>query len=229
MRAILFAWAAYLAPFALGLPIALVDKLEAISHAAHPPAPIAATRPEHALPKIILDAKGSEILLDNRPITPSGSEEPSAALASPHPVSTTYLLSLTQPWQKNRYHQKAAQQDQVEVNGVMMQAGRFYRPCKSSYRHTEQSDVLVIGMVLTFVLVVVVVETWGALCKRFVARARSLTPWILTAWNSFKRTFLGHGAIRLEEEDVGVVSAKTLFAEVESKEETTASSEKSTI
>jgi len=101
----------YLAPVAwctaIPIPIVLVDSLESVPvvpRGAHPPAPVAASRPKHALPQTIFlnddvdDGSSSSdrngVAIDNRPVTPSKTATPSTVLAAPQPVVTSYLLAL---------------------------------------------------------------------------------------------------------------------------------------
>lgn len=97
----------FMAPVALcsPLPMVLVSDLEAVAGAAHPPAPVAPSRPKHALPETIVfnpeddEEDAALTVFDNSPMTPAATAQPSAVLASSRPISTQYLLSLARhPW-----------------------------------------------------------------------------------------------------------------------------------
>jgi hypothetical protein len=175
-----------LAPLALcsPIPFVLVGDLEAISGAAHPPAPVAAFRSKHALPEVILfnseDEDGQGPPIDNKPITPSATAKPSVVLASPQPITTEYLLSLARhPWMRRKSgglklskltaEAVAAVESSsmtqlemgVDLDGmeVPVSVARIGMPCYHAGLGRGQNDVLAVSLIIIFVAVVLVVET----------------------------------------------------------------------
>lgn len=165
------------------IPFVLVGDLEAVSGAAHPPAPVAASRPEHALPEIIVfeleeEEDGQEAPIDNRPVTPSATAQPSVVLASPRPITTEYLLSLAHhPWIRrkggggSKLSKLPAQAvaavesssiTQMEM-GVEVSApvARTGMPCYYASLGRGHNDVLAVSLIFIFVAVVVAVETFS--------------------------------------------------------------------
>ncbi|OIW31352.1 hypothetical protein CONLIGDRAFT_313644 [Coniochaeta ligniaria NRRL 30616] len=176
------------APVALcsPIPFVLVGDIEAVSGAAHPPAPVVASRPKHALPKVIVfgfeEEDGQETPIDNRPITPSTTAQPSVVLASPRPIATEYLLSLAHhPWMRRKgggpklsklpaevvaaiessSTTQAEMGKRVKEMEVPVSAGRIGMPCYYASLGRSRNDVLAISLIFIFVAVVVVVETFS--------------------------------------------------------------------
>ncbi|KAK3943160.1 hypothetical protein QBC46DRAFT_48929 [Diplogelasinospora grovesii] len=181
-------------------PIVFVEDLEvAVARATHPPVTAPNTRPKHALPLVVSGeiVIGEEHVLrvpiDNRPITPSISDEPSAVLASPHPIKTGYLLSLAKSRGSTTLRGPAApESDRIE--GGSLQKEEALRRTKDSLTITEMeltveipsssrigtgmpchyaralarehNDMLVVLLVVAFLLVVIIVETWESVCRR---------------------------------------------------------------
>lgn len=127
---------------------------------------------------------------DNRPVPLPPSRFPaSAVLSSPAPISTADLLALAAAKaggeRKDATLKVAATQDEpakeeaagwdLDAMITQMQESRGQLPTslRTSCQLTtlvsrEYSDVLVIGLVVSFFLVIVLVETWEASCKRSV-------------------------------------------------------------
>lgn len=161
------------------IPLVLVDNLEAVPPAAYPPAPVALTRPEQAIPKVLimdpLEAP-SEEPIDNHPITPSRTASPTAVLASPQPVVTSYLLSLARLGFGRRFQafyaaQFQSDEDEYASSSSSMDVADSGAPWASmaSYYPTvtrERGDVLAISLVAIFLFFVVVVEAWSAVSDR---------------------------------------------------------------
>lgn len=177
-----------LAPVALcsPIPFVLVGDLEAVSGAAHPPAPVAASRPKHALPEVIVfnfeEEDGREAPIDNRPITPSGTAEPSVVLASARPITTEYLLSLAHhPWMRRKgggsklsklpveavAAVESSSMTQMEMGmevkevEVPVSVARIGMPCYHARLGGGHNDVLAVTLIFIFVAVVVLVETFS--------------------------------------------------------------------
>lgn len=154
---------------------------------AHPPAPVRLDQltPEF-LQKVGIPA---DIRIDNRPIQPSKTDDPSVVLAADRPVATSYLMSLT----GHKYaglkpsHQKLPEPEddgfividamdlpkeaieairassiaQMELGFRERMIERVGRmPCYHLRR--DSNDTLIIGAVVVFVLLVVVMEVWDA-------------------------------------------------------------------
>ncbi len=177
-----------LAPVALcsPIPFVLVGDLEAVSGAAHPPAPVAAFRPQHALPEVIFfdleEEDGQGVPIDNRPMTPSATAQPSVVLASPRPITTEYLLSLAHhPWMRRKGEGlklskvpaeavaavESSSMTQMEIGAgaeemdVPISVARIGMPCYYARLGRGQNDVLAVSLIFIFVAVVVVVETFS--------------------------------------------------------------------
>jgi hypothetical protein len=159
-----------LAPLAASapVPIVLVDDLELPLPAALRHSPPATThfRP---LPQGVRllpedDDETAQEPIDNRPVTPASTVHPSVALASPQPVATTYLLGLA------RSRPADQQQGSPEALNDAGRRRRVGMPCYYMRHHArgrgEYTDVLAIGLVATFLLVIVVVETWEGVRER---------------------------------------------------------------
>lgn len=166
------------------IPFVLVGDLEAVSGAAHPPAPVAASRPEHALPKIIVfeleeEEDGQEAPIDNRPVTPSATAQPSVVLASPRPITTEYLLSLAHhPWMRRKGGGGGSKLSKLPAQAVAavesssitqmemgvevsVPVGRTGMPCYYARLGRGHNDVLAVSLIIIFVAVVVAVETFS--------------------------------------------------------------------
>ncbi|KAB5517356.1 hypothetical protein GE09DRAFT_1262618 [Coniochaeta sp. 2T2.1] len=197
-----------LAPFALASPIpfVLVQDLDADSGPSHPPTHIPATRPKHALPEIIVfPIENDDTPIDNRPITPSSTAQPSVVLASPRPIATEYLLSVTHhPFMSSRKgggggkvvklpaeaveaveessmtRMEMGVGDADEAVVLPVAGGRMGMPCYRARLGKGNNDVLAVSLIFIFVAVVVFVETFSSL----------------------KRFFSKRGAIRLEAEPI---------------------------
>jgi len=155
------------------VPIVLVQDLEA--------APV---RPGPPLSDVfLLDDGGADvqIVIDNRPVTPPSGVDPAVALAAPQPVATTYLLSLAKHRPKQAQAGRASAQDQnrakfatTAVAGETGLPRKPGMPCYMHHRRRDSTDVMAIGLVATFLLVIVLVETWEGVCERYVnLRTRS--------------------------------------------------------
>lgn len=185
-----------LAPVVLCSPIPLVlaGDLQAVLAAAHPPAPVAASRPEHALPEVVPvqsgDAGAKETSIDNRPLTPSATAQPSAVLASHRPIVTEYLLSLThrpRPWRK--IGSPAVVKLPADAVGAVGSSSvapmkmsiaaeevevlvRMGAPCYHIRLGPGNNDVLVVILIVVFLALVVVVEMF----RRLVLSVLLLLP-----------------------------------------------------
>ncbi|TPX10624.1 uncharacterized protein E0L32_008358 [Thyridium curvatum] len=150
---------------------------------AHPPAPV---RPGQDTVQQRRPAE--EISIDNRPVRPSSTDDPSEVLAADRPVVTSYLMSLTgHNYRKQQptpakdpeddifviidaadipkeavdavRHSSIAQMEVGVRQSVVQKLGKV--PC---YRLTHQrNDMIVIGSVVLFVVVILLVETWDAM------------------------------------------------------------------
>lgn len=180
----------YLAPLAwcTPVPIVLVDSLEAVtvSRAAHPPAPVASSRPQHALPQTILldddgDDEAEEPVIDNSPVTPSRTAQPSAVLAAHQPVVTSYLLALARLGFGRKfpafYATQVPDEDAAAIEAssiAQMETGIHIDgadagPVVSSYYPSVtggRGDMLAISLVAIFMIFVVVVETCSIVVSR---------------------------------------------------------------
>jgi len=197
-----------LAPLAWSspLPIVLVDLAPAAAH--HPPAPV---RPGQRLPHFTTtsskhadiddddDEASTQKPIDNRPISPSSSVVPSVALASPQPVVTTYLLSLSAEAKSRTGGKadaaivmdgaKATKEAMAAVQGstsAQMEMGiaqgqghsetaesdasktakKISLPCYLAHLRTDYTDMLAVGLVALFLVIIVVVETWDSICQK---------------------------------------------------------------
>ncbi|KAB5528829.1 hypothetical protein GE09DRAFT_1228584 [Coniochaeta sp. 2T2.1] len=187
-----------LAPLTLASPIpfVLVQDLEAVSGAARPPTHVPATRPKHALPEIIVfPIKNDDTPIDNRPITPSATAQPSVVLASPRPIATEYLLSLTHhPFMSSRKGGGAGKVVKLPAEAVEaiedssmtrmemgvgdadeavvlpVAGGRMGMPCYRARLGRGNNDVLAVSLIFIFVAVVVFVETFSSLRRFFSKR-----------------------------------------------------------
>jgi hypothetical protein len=169
----------------------LVGDLESVYGAAHPPAPVAPSRPKHALPEtIVFNPEGEDgqfTPIDNRPMTPSATAQPSVVLASSRPISTQYLLSLTQHPSTRRkganrggrrliklpadaiaaVHSSSMTQMEMgmgmeaEAEDVPVAVARIGMPCYYARLTRGHNDVLVVTLVFIFAAVVVLVETFS--------------------------------------------------------------------
>lgn len=173
-------------------PIILADSLEDVprSLAAHPPAPVASSRPKHALPQTtFLDSTDAHIIqdedeeqeIDNGPVTPSRTDQPSAVLAMDKPVSTKYLLALARGGSGRgppaSHAPEVSDEDtkaieassiaQIETGTVV---GSADAPAEmpSYYPSVTMSrgDMLLMGSVAIFLSLVVVVELLPKLARR---------------------------------------------------------------
>lgn len=178
----------YLAPLAwcTPVPIVLVDSLESIpvlSHTPagqHPPAPVASSRPLHALPQTVFlnddnDAASADngVDINNRPVTPSQTDTPSAVLDTPQPVASSYLLGLAKlsGFRRKFGASHVAEEDVTAVESssiAQMELGMqveptakttmpSYYPCVTR----ERGDMLAISLVAIFIFFVAIVETWA--------------------------------------------------------------------
>lgn len=173
------------------IPMVLVTDLGAAAVAAHPPAHVAPLRPTHALPETIIlqleeDEDEDQVTIDNRPITPSSTADSSAVLAAPRPLSTEYLLSLSKhPWARRKGGSAGVASklsnppaDAVvvvkssmtqmemgivteETDGVPVTLSRIGMPCHYARRARGHNDVIAVSLIIVFVAVVVVVETFS--------------------------------------------------------------------
>ncbi|KAK0628649.1 hypothetical protein B0T17DRAFT_614541 [Bombardia bombarda] len=190
--------------------------LESVSGAAHPPATVPRSRLKHALPEVITwnaeedddSSASSQAPFDNRPVTPSASARPEVVLASPHPLHTDYLLSLSVnrdavgkgggPEEGVRLSKKEKEEaftiSEMEAVLTIMPVGtsRTGMPCHQTRMARERNDVLVIFLVVAFLAVVVVVELWGSL------------------YRSARRIFSKEGTIRLANEKDAHISHEPL-------------------
>jgi hypothetical protein len=208
------------------LPLVLVKDIEAVFGAAHPPAPVAAHRPLHALPEVIVfnSEEEDQTPIDNSLTTPSPTEEPAVVLAANRPVATEYLLSLVHHPSTNRkggaptklvklpadavsavesssasVMEMGQGEDGVEVPGAGAGA-RIGMPCYHAKPGQSFNEFLAIGLVLVFIAVVVVAET----LSRFVSPISVTTAYSSYTYkpNSMRRFFSRQGAIRLESDMV---------------------------
>ncbi len=174
-----------LAPLALAVPIpfVLVEDLgvPTTRGAHHPPAPVA-LKPGQTLAEALMDAGHLvQSPINNRPQSPASTAAPSAVLAAPQPVATTYLLSLGVTRAKPTPKPAAVAEPDVIVFDTppprdalaQMQAGmrhggsrRTAVPCYYAHLRREYSDMLVISLVATFLLIIVLVETWESAYQR---------------------------------------------------------------
>ncbi len=199
---------ALLSPLAvLGAPIVLPqDMLSVATHEnTHQPPPsnvVAPAQPPHAAPEVILDVEDAavQVAFDNHPVTPSAASKPEEVLSLAQPVATAYLLSLNRPPASDEADRKkpapaeAAPEawETFEVSSILeMEVGLVKHRNRVAHRHAcyyarmtrDRNDRLVVFLVVAFVLIVVIVETWEAACA------------------SISRLVTGRGAIRLEERD----------------------------
>jgi len=149
------------------VPLVLVQDLEA--------APLGSS-PRLSDVFVLDDGEGPlHIAIDNRPVTPPSGVDPTVALAAPQPVATTYLLSLTRqrPSQAqvqagrgaNRAPAKFAPTAVAGETGLPSKVGM---PCYMHHRRRDATDVMAIGLVATFLLVIVLVEAWEGVSERYV-------------------------------------------------------------
>jgi len=173
--------------FASPIPLVLVGDLEAVSGAAHPPAPVAAHRPKHALPEVIVfnSEEDDATPMDNSPIRPSVTAQPSVILSTHRPLTTEYLLSLTHhPWMRRKGGGPTKlvklPADAVDAVGssLLTQMGmgmgaeeaqlpvtvaRIGMPCHYARMGSGRNDVLAVSLVFIFVAVVVAAEAFSRL------------------------------------------------------------------
>ncbi|KAK3693756.1 hypothetical protein B0T22DRAFT_49813 [Podospora appendiculata] len=177
------------------IPPSMVYHVEPVSNIPpYPPTMVPGPRPKHALPETIPDwadleesaSPSSQVPIDNMPFTPSAEAQPSAVLASPHPLETGYLLSLSKHrkgefrpesasrsrWRDGKGHEDAEEPLSITEMDVTVAIPTTPRlggasPCYPYARLSrEHNDMLVILLVAAFLLVVVTVETWGSLSRR---------------------------------------------------------------
>lgn len=158
--------------FCTPVPIVLIDSLEAVAGAAHPPAPVAKSRPQHALPQVVFDDDEDErpTGIDNSEMVPSPTMTPSQVLAAHRPLETSYLLSL-HPWYRlkgkpsatNTEITSAAAELSVADLEVLeaMEGARIGMPCYSRIPRVERNDLVAVCLIFLFAMVVVVVETFA--------------------------------------------------------------------
>ena len=207
MKAVYLVPLALLSPLAvLGAPIVLPQDMPSVAthentHLPPPSTVVAPAQPSHPTPEVILDVEDAavQVAFDNHPVTPSAASKPEEVLSLPQPVATAYLLSLNRPPASDEADRKkpapaeAAPEawETFEVSSIVeMEVGlvehrnRVARhACYYARLTRERNDRLVVFLVVAFVLIVVVVETWEA------------------AYASISRLLTGRGAIRLEERD----------------------------
>ena len=198
---------ALLSPLAvLATPIVLPQDMPSVAthentHKPPPSTVVAPAQPIHAAPEVILDVEDAavQVAFDNRPVTPSAASKPEEVLSLAQPVATAYLLSLNRPPPADEADRRkpvpaeAAPEawETFEVSSIIeMEVGLLkhrnrvaHHACYYARLTRERNDRLVVFLVVAFVLIVVVVETWEAACA------------------SISRLLTGRGAIRLEERD----------------------------
>ncbi len=194
----------------LSMPIVLVENLvPATAHHRHQPpaAPVAAKRPAHALPEVILDVEDAavQISFDNSPVTPTATSTARKILELPRPVATTYLWSLGSSRRKSppRFKDEwevveASSVAQMEMGFVEeLRHGRPGSACYYARLSRDHNERLVVFLVLGFLATVITVEAWAAACS------------------CARRTAAGQGAIRLEDEEAVEHQPLSVQAEVE--------------
>jgi hypothetical protein len=176
MRSTIIATLCFLAPvLSTPIPMVLVDSLESVAGAAHPPAPVAAARPKHALPEFIFDAEDKYERYpgyDNSHMDPSPTMTPSQVLDAHEPLETQYLLSLHPGYRRkmklSAEAAAAAKGSSIAAKEMGMEeleeleGKRIGMPCYyAKMARIERNDLLAVCLILLFAVVVVFVETFA--------------------------------------------------------------------
>lgn len=189
-----------LACVALSAPILVVESGDVApeqgrtSLGAHPPAPVRPGQDDIERAEL-----ADDIFIDNRPVRPSRTDDPSEVLAADRPVATSYLMSLTghrYSKQKASHAKGPSDEDEDEDDVfVIVEAADIPEDALDAYRHSsiaqmetgfrqhvverigtvpcyqrtqQRNDMIVIGSVILFVVVILLVETWDAMRERLV-------------------------------------------------------------
>lgn len=179
MRSTIIATLCLLAPaLCTPIPMVLVDSLESVAGAAHPPAPVATARPAHALPEFIFDAEDKYERYpgyDNSHMDPSPTMTPSQVLDAHEPLETSYLLSL-HPGYRRKMKLSAEVAAAAEGSSIAakemgmeeleeleaLEGKRIGMPCYyAKMARIERNDLLAVYLILLFAVVVVFVETFA--------------------------------------------------------------------
>lgn len=146
------------------------------SPARHPSAPIGTSLGQLESEVFLNEDEPEQKAFDNRPITPSSTDQPSSVLASPQPIETGWLLALTRPTPdpstfsapdvladpEAEAEYVAAMIAELEISRGQRTTSRLdSSPCHySAYVSHEYRDMLVISLFVTFVVVIVIAEMW---------------------------------------------------------------------
>jgi hypothetical protein len=153
--------------------VVLVDSLgpKSVASAAHPPVPVATVQPQDASPKVIPDSGDKYERYagyENSYMTPSPTMTPSQVLDAHEPLETSYLLSLN-PWYR-RKAAAAAKGSSITAKEMGLgleeledlESKKIGMPCYyARMARIERNDLLAVCLVLMFVMVVVLVETFA--------------------------------------------------------------------
>ncbi len=184
-----------LAPVALAapVPIVLVQGLDPVRPQLAKAAVAPPAQPQRAPSRG--DGEQVPVALDSRPATGSSAGSPSTVLSWGRPLPTTYLMSLAKTKSPKTPGPPAAggvhameELDLVVVDttavpksaleavqssttaqlemGIRHSTKRIGIPCYLAHLRRDYTDMLAITLVATFLLIIVVVETWDAMYQR---------------------------------------------------------------
>ncbi|KAK0717123.1 hypothetical protein B0T26DRAFT_281901 [Lasiosphaeria miniovina] len=182
-----------LVPTALCAPVpaVLVEGIETAPETSALAQALSRFHPKHSFfrsaPEVVGESAPSPAPFDNRPFTPTASDKPSDVLALPRPIATDYLLSATSD---GKSHGSAAAtpgsdaDDSFTITEMEVTVGIPSQgmPCRRARLSRDRNDMLAVLLAVTFLAVVVMVETWASVCR------------------SARYLFCRQGAIRLEED-----------------------------
>ncbi|KAK3367043.1 hypothetical protein B0T24DRAFT_379115 [Lasiosphaeria ovina] len=167
-----------LVPTALCAPVpaVLVEDIETAPETSALAQALSRFHPKHSsfrsAPEVVGESAPSPTPFDNRPFTPTASDKPSDVLALPRPIATDYLLSSSPDGKSHGSATAKPGPDtddslftitEMEVTVGIPSQGI---PCRRARLSRDRNDMLAVLLAVTFLAVVIMVETWTSVCRR---------------------------------------------------------------